>query len=61
MQLAATETEMSDPGDPYAEGADAYLAGVDEMDNPYPVDSDDHLSWNDGYSSMAEAQANGDE
>ena len=40
--------------DPYAEGADAYLAGASDTSNPYAPDSDEHLSWNDGWNSQAE-------
>lgn len=40
--------------DPYADGADARLAGVSETANPYDLDFDEeaHLSWNDGWASM---------
>jgi hypothetical protein len=44
-------------GDPYAEGADAALAGASESKNPYPVTSDEHLSWNDGWLSIANEAA----
>lgn len=40
--------------DPYAEGADAALAGVSDTKNPYPCPGDKHLSWNDGYLSITE-------
>lgn len=42
--------------DPFAEGADAFLAGEDETANPYPIldknknPNTDHLAWNDGWS-----------
>ncbi len=42
---------MSD-NDPYAEGAEARLSGASETSNPYPDDSDDYLSWNDGWASI---------
>jgi hypothetical protein len=43
-----------DSGDPYAEGADAALAGLGDDKNPYCVEmeSDMHLSWNDGWASI---------
>ncbi len=41
--------------DAYAEGADAYLAGMSETANPYPEDSDEFLSWNDGWRATYEA------
>lgn len=31
------------------EGEDAYFHGLSESANPYEVDDDRHLSWNDGY------------
>ena len=42
--------------DPYAEGADAALAGLSETDNPYDLDEDfdAFTSWNDGWLSIAE-------
>ena len=40
--------------DPYAEGADAALAGQSETTNPYDPVSDEHLSWNDGHASVSE-------
>jgi hypothetical protein len=40
--------------DPYAEGADAALAGESDTKNPYPSGSDDEASWNDGYMSISE-------
>lgn len=36
--------------DPYAEGADAWLAGEPETANPYDPESDEYLSWSDGWS-----------
>ena len=36
-----------DDRDPYAEGADAGM----ESDNPYPMTSNQALSWNDGFCS----------
>jgi hypothetical protein len=41
--------------DPWAEGADAALAGDSETSNPYDPSDDEHLSWNDGYASVADA------
>lgn len=35
--------------DPFAEGADAALAGASDTSNPYAPETDAHLSWNDGY------------
>lgn len=40
--------------DAFAEGADAYLAGESESANPYDVECDDHLNWNDGWNSQAD-------
>lgn len=45
---------MSFHRDAYAEGADAFLAGRPESDNPYDDDTDDQLDWNDGWNSAAE-------
>jgi hypothetical protein len=55
------DTRMN-PGDPFAEGADAALAGEPESANPYDPDEDcdAHLSWNDGWLSIQEADAEGD-
>jgi len=33
----------------YQEGYEAADRGVSETNNPYPIASDEHLSWNDGY------------
>ena len=54
------QNERHDECDPYAEGADAYLAGVSELSNPYDASTQEesHLAWNDGWLS---AQAQGDE
>lgn len=43
--------------DPYAEGADAYLAGKPESANPYDLDvaEDASMSWNDGWNAQADA------
>ena len=40
--------------DPYAEGADAGLAGQLDSANPYDPETqeDAHLSWNDGWASI---------
>ena len=40
--------------DPNAEGREAYNGGQSETANPYPENSDDHLSWNDGWEAAAE-------
>jgi hypothetical protein len=40
--------------DPYAEGAEAAMCGYSDTDNPYPITSDAHLSWNDGYISESD-------
>lgn len=40
--------------DAYTEGAEARLAGQPETANPYPPESDEHLSWNDGWASIDE-------
>lgn len=40
---------MTDETDVFAEGYDAYLAGTDESRNPYDPETDEHLSWNDGW------------
>lgn len=45
--------------DPYAEGADARLAGQSETANPYPFATDDHLSWNDGWASVDDEDEDG--
>ena len=49
---------MSDK-DPFAEGADARLAGRPDTANPYEVDGPDgdfeaHCAWNDGWASIDE-------
>lgn len=43
------EAEARKERDPYAEGAEAAESGASDSDNPYPVTSDDHLKWNDGW------------
>ncbi len=43
-----------DGRDPYAEGADAALAGRSETENPYDPLSDEFLSWNDGWNGIFE-------
>lgn len=42
---------MNDTDDPFYQGYDAYLAGIDQVKNPYDVttDFDNHCSWNDGW------------
>lgn len=52
--LVRQSGEASD-GDPYAEGVEAAASGQSDTANPYPVPGDDHLSWNDGYNSIAGA------
>ena len=47
---------MSDT-DPEAEGREAHDAGQPETTNPYPEDSDAHLSWNDGWNAAADEAA----
>ncbi len=46
---------MDTERDAYAEGADAFLAGTSETANPYPEESDEFLSWNDGWRATFEA------
>lgn len=43
--------------DPFAEGADAALAGQPETANPYDPDEDfdAHCAWNDGWASINDA------
>lgn len=43
--------------DPFAEGREAHDSNKPETANPYPEDSDDHLSWNDGWNEGAEEAA----
>lgn len=40
--------------DAYNEGYEAAFAGLPESKNPYPIESDEHLSWNDGYMAAEE-------
>lgn len=40
--------------DAFAMGADAAASGVPETENPFPIASDEHLSWNDGFASPEE-------
>lgn len=47
---------MSDT-DPHAEGREAHDAGKSETANPYPEDSDNFMSWNDGWNEAAEDAA----
>ena len=42
--------------DPYDAGFEAALSGRPETDNPFPVDSVHHLSWNDGYLAVFEEE-----
>lgn len=48
--------------DPYAEGADAYLAGKPESANPYDPnrETDAAMAWNDGFIAQAEAASEDD-
>ena len=39
---------------------DAAIAGKSETENPYPVETDAHLSWNDGWQAVQDA-GDGDE
>lgn len=43
--------------DYFADGADAYLAGRTEDQNPYDREKEEagHLAWNDGWNNMADA------
>lgn len=50
---------VDQPCDARAEGYDAYLAGKSETSNPYEVDDNRHLDWNDGFAQAAEE--NGDD
>jgi ribosome modulation factor len=52
---------MSDDNDAFAEGREAYDAGQSETSNPYPDDSEDHLSWNDGYREALEEDGEDDD
>lgn len=47
---------MSNPNDPYAEGADAALAGLDDTANPYDLNEDESSfwAWQDGWNSIQE-------
>ena len=38
----------------YDEGYAAAVEGRDEDANPYPVEDDEHLSWNDGYAAFSD-------
>ena len=40
--------------DPFAEGADARLAGQGDDRNPFKPATDANLSWNDGWNSIDE-------
>lgn len=42
--------------DPYAEGADAATAGEPQGDNPYQRGSEEFISWNEGWTSIAHDQ-----
>lgn len=46
--------------DPFAEGADAAIAGHSDTSNPYDDGSDEQLEWNDGYNSVGEEVGDGD-
>jgi hypothetical protein len=49
---------MSDTTEQQAwlEGLDAAMADYDETDNPYPIESDEYLSWNDGWAAFWDEQ-----
>ena len=53
LGLVRQPGEASDERDPYAEGVEAAHSSKSDTANPYPVPGDDHLSWNDGYFSVA--------
>ena len=40
--------------DPVTEGREAFDTGLSETANPYPCDSEAHLSWNAGFNQAAE-------
>lgn len=44
-------------GDPYAEGADAAVAGRSLISNPYDPNSEDYLYWIDGWHAAKEDQS----
>jgi len=52
---------VSTTTDPKSDGFQAYLDGAEESANPYPADSDDHLSWNDGFNEAADENEGGDD
>lgn len=45
-----------EPSDAFAEGAEAFLSGKGEDENPYDPIQDEHLSWNDGWLAAAESE-----
>ena len=57
QQIVEYFTETKEVADPYAQGADDALGGQSLTDNPYdPNEQEDaHLSWNDGFKSLEEA------
>lgn len=44
--------------DYYAEGYDAYLAGLDETENPYNPETQEeaNMSWNDGWNAAYDTE-----
>jgi len=42
------------PNDAFEEGYDAYWDGSDVEDNPYDEGTENHLSWNRGWSKARE-------
>jgi hypothetical protein len=43
----------------FDEGAEARLSGLPETANPYPVEDDEHLDWNDGWASIDDVDEEG--
>ena len=41
----------------YQEGRTAFEDGKAEDDNPYDSDTDEHLSWNDGFNDATDGEA----
>ncbi len=40
--------------DPFGEGYNAAIDGLHETDNPYPIGSADHASWQQGFVAFEE-------
>lgn len=49
MRHISSETEQDPQGTPWGEGYDAYRAGSQEGDNPYPLRSDSRKEWYAGF------------